>query len=165
LICHPEKEEGTAGAGAVDFNRKEEYIMPGFDGTGPSGMGSMTGGGRGYCNPSGAAFGPAPARGSGYSGAGYGRGFGRGRGFRGGNGPDFSRGRGYGYGRGFGWQGAYPPAGGGYGPAYNAPYSAPYNINPGDEVNMLKGEAETMKSELEAIQKRIEEIELKSSEA
>ena len=26
--------------------------MPGFDGTGPSGRGPMTGGGRGYCNPS-----------------------------------------------------------------------------------------------------------------
>jgi len=25
--------------------------MPGFDGTGPAGMGSMTGGGRGWCNP------------------------------------------------------------------------------------------------------------------
>jgi len=25
--------------------------MPGFDGTGPNGMGSMTGGGRGFCNP------------------------------------------------------------------------------------------------------------------
>jgi len=25
--------------------------MPGFDGTGPSGMGPMTGGGRGLCNP------------------------------------------------------------------------------------------------------------------
>lgn len=25
--------------------------MPGFDGTGPRGMGSMTGGGRGFCSP------------------------------------------------------------------------------------------------------------------
>ncbi|HEY91588.1 MAG TPA: DUF5320 domain-containing protein [Dehalococcoidia bacterium] len=25
--------------------------MPGFDGTGPNGMGSMTGGGRGFCRP------------------------------------------------------------------------------------------------------------------
>lgn len=25
--------------------------MPGFDGTGPEGMGPMTGGGRGWCNP------------------------------------------------------------------------------------------------------------------
>ena len=28
--------------------------MPGFDGTGPRGMGPMTGGGRGFCNPRGA---------------------------------------------------------------------------------------------------------------
>jgi len=27
--------------------------MPGFDGTGPNGMGAMTGGGRGLCNPRG----------------------------------------------------------------------------------------------------------------
>jgi len=27
--------------------------MPGFDGTGPRGMGPMTGGGRGFCNPRG----------------------------------------------------------------------------------------------------------------
>ena len=27
--------------------------MPGFDGTGPRGMGAMTGGGRGFCNPRG----------------------------------------------------------------------------------------------------------------
>ena len=108
--------------------------MPGFDRTGPSGMGPMTGGGRGYCNPSQAAYGPAPA---------WGRRLGRGRGFGGG------------YGRGFG---------GWYGPAYNAPYGSPYNMNPEDEVNMLKGEADAVKSELDAIQKRIEELESKSSE-
>jgi hypothetical protein len=28
--------------------------MPGFDGTGPRGMGPMTGGGRGFCSPFGA---------------------------------------------------------------------------------------------------------------
>lgn len=30
--------------------------MPGFDGTGPAGMGPMTGGGRGLCNPYGARY-------------------------------------------------------------------------------------------------------------
>lgn len=38
--------------------------MPGFDGTGPAGMGPMTGGGRGWCNPYGplyAGYGPYPA--------------------------------------------------------------------------------------------------------
>lgn len=30
--------------------------MPGFDGTGPAGMGPMTGGGRGWCSPYGHAY-------------------------------------------------------------------------------------------------------------
>jgi hypothetical protein len=30
--------------------------MPGFDGTGPAGMGPMTGGGRGWCSPYGAPY-------------------------------------------------------------------------------------------------------------
>jgi len=36
--------------------------MPGFDGTGPRGMGPMTGGGRGFCSPwgIGAALGATP---------------------------------------------------------------------------------------------------------
>lgn len=153
MRCLPEEEEDAAGVGAVNFNRKEMFSMPGFDRTGPSGMGPMTGGGRGYCNPSQSAYGPSPAWGPGYSGAGYGRGSGRGRGF------------GRGYGRGFGWRVAYPPTGGWYEPAYNVPYGGSYNINPEDEVNMLKGEADDIKSELDAIQKRIEELESKSSEA
>ena len=162
MRCHPEGGD-AAGAGAVDFKGKEVFYMPGFDGAGPSGMGPMTGGGRGYCNPSQTGYGPAPASGPGYGGgAGYGRGFGRGRGFRGGFGPGFGEGRGYG--RGFGWRGAYPPAGGWYGPAYNAPYGSPYPTKPEDEVNMLKGEADAVKSELDAINKRIEELEAQSSE-
>jgi len=38
--------------------------MPGFDGTGPAGMGPMTGGARGWCNPYSplyAGYGPYPA--------------------------------------------------------------------------------------------------------
>jgi len=34
--------------------------MPGFDGTGPRGMGPMTGGGRGFCNPWGMRATPRP---------------------------------------------------------------------------------------------------------
>lgn len=91
--------------------------MPGFDGTGPRGMGPMTGGGRGFCNPNFAGMGApymgnpyarnygqgAPYPGPGdpcraytytpYGGFGMGRGFGRGRGMK----------RGMGRGRGFGW--------------------------------------------------------------
>ena len=114
MRCRPGEEEDTAGAGAVDFEGKEVFYMPRFDGTGPAGMGPMTGWGRGICNPSQTAYGPAPAWGPGYRGSGYGQGFGRGRGF----GPDrgFGRGQGFGrgrgYGRGFGMRGAYPAWGG-----------------------------------------------------
>ncbi len=45
--------------------------MPGFDGTGPRGMGPMTGGGRGFCSPWGIgaafrAYGVSPRTGYGY---------------------------------------------------------------------------------------------------
>jgi hypothetical protein len=56
--------------------RTRRYIMPGFDGTGPLGEGPMTGGGFGYCTPTGTrrfSQGRFP----------FGRrAFGRGRGFR-----------------------------------------------------------------------------------
>jgi len=80
--------------------------MPGFDGTGPSGRGPMTGGARGWCNPHVAAPGTygvtrrpigrqmAPAYGA-PRGV-YGRGrprWGLGRGFRGGRGRGRGRGR------------------------------------------------------------------------
>jgi hypothetical protein len=94
--------------------------MPGFNGTGPAGLGPMTGWGRGYCNPYIASYGQAPVTGPTYWAPGYWRGFGRGlgfgrgralgRGFRRGYGPGF--GWGLGYGRGFGWRRAYPAWGG-----------------------------------------------------
>jgi hypothetical protein len=51
--------------------------MPGFDGTGPRGMGPMTGGGRGYCSHRGVGLGWAPrwGRGRGGYGPGYGYGY------------------------------------------------------------------------------------------
>jgi len=87
--------------------------MPGFNGTGPRGMGPMTGGGRGFCNPH-YAGGRPPVMGaypyttpygagyvppyggyySPYAAYPYGS-FGFGRGFR--------MGRGFGFGRGFRW--------------------------------------------------------------
>lgn len=36
-------------------------------------------------------------------------------------------------------------------------------MNPNEEVNMLKGEAEAMKNELDAVNKRIEELESQSA--
>ena len=105
MICHPEEEGDTVGVGAVDFEGKEVFYMPGFNGAGPAGMGPMTGWGQGYCNPSRPAYASAPALEAGYRAAAYGRGFGRG----------FGRGRGVGrgrdYERGFGRRGAYPARG------------------------------------------------------
>ena len=118
--------------------------MPGFDQTGPMGAGPMTGGTRGRCNP--ATDGNIPAYAGGY---GYGRGLGLRRGFRGGYGP--GRGRRRGYGRGYGW---YPPAAG---PAYS--------IDAAGEINMLKADADDMQKSLNAINKRIEELESKPVES
>lgn len=122
--------------------------MPGFNGTGPRGEGPMTGGGRGYCNPGYAGY-----------GRGYGRGYGMARGFRGGFGPGSRGGRGYG--RGYGRQGMA----GWYGPAYDVPYGDTYAMKPEAEVSMLKEEAAAIKNDLDAIYKRIEEIESQSSDS
>ncbi len=121
--------------------------MPGFDGTGPMGAGPMTGGGRGMCNP-----GERPYA---FGGRGFRQGFGAGFG------PGFGRGRGYG--RGYGRRWAYPPAGEPYGAAYEASYANPYVMKPEDEINVLRNEAGYIKEELDAIHKRIEELEAKSS--
>jgi len=144
-------------AGAVDFRGKEVFHMPGFDGTGPMGAGPMTGGARGFCNP--AYAGQAPLYGRGF---GYGRGYGRGRGFRRGYGPGLGWGRGYG--RGFGWRASYPAGGAGYGPAYGPLYGNPYGMSSEDELQMLRNEADAIKSDLEGINMRIEELESKSSQ-
>ena len=49
--------------------------MPGFDGTGPGGMGPMTGGGRGYCAVALNGAGNRPIGRRGFYGRGGGRGF------------------------------------------------------------------------------------------
>ena len=117
--------------------------MPKGDGTGPRGLGPMTGRAAGYC--------------AGYPIAGFmnayvgrpGLGFGYGRGF--------GRGLGRGYGRGFWPIYPYPiaspmPYGGGfYQPA----------AEPKQEMEMLAEEANALKEQLEAINKRITELEEK----
>jgi hypothetical protein len=115
--------------------------MPAGDGTGPAGMGPMTGWGMGYCG--------------GYDAPGWAYpGFGRGRGYGG------RMGRG---GGGWGWRhqfyatglprwarwGARPIA------AYGGPYAAPSREN---EIEMLKGEAEWLKEQLDAIAQRMEDL-------
>ena len=107
--------------------------MPGFDRTGPRGMGPMTGGGRGYCNP-----------------GGFGRGYG------------FGRGLGRGYGRGWGTPypvaGQRPYYGA---PADVMPGIDPYapQMNREQELDFLKNQAEAAKEQLAQIDARIKELE------
>lgn len=114
--------------------------MPGGDGTGPAGMGPMTGRAAGYCagySTPGAAN-PVPGRG-------YGFGFGRGLGF------------GFRGGRGRRW--AAPYAG------YGVPYVPPYGPAPTrqQEMEALQSQAKYLEGVLEEIKKRIAEIEAKKT--
>jgi hypothetical protein len=120
--------------------------MPAGDGTGPRGMGPMTGRGAGYC----AGYGvpgyanPIPGRGS---GMGWGRGGGGG----------------------WGWRNRYYATGlpgwarFGYAPAWGAPPAAygPYAAPPTgeQEAEFLKTQAEWLQQQLDAISQRITELE------
>ncbi len=133
--------------------------MPGGDGTGPGGMGPMTGRAAGYC----AGY-PVP----GYMNPVGGRGFGA-----------FGRGRGGGRGGGWGWRNQFYATGmtgwqrAGLGmPAYGAPagYPAPYPTpfapaaTEEQELDALKGQAEYFEDALEGIKKRIDELQGKSGD-
>ena len=123
--------------------------MPRGDGTGPAGMGPMTGRAAGYC----AGY-PVP----GYMNPGEGRGFwGRGRGG--------GWGRGRGFGRGFVWAGAgygYPIWGGVADP--NVAYAGSFApaVTSEQELDGLKQQAEYFQNALGEINKRIEQLEAKS---
>ncbi len=117
--------------------------MPRGDGTGPAGLGPMTGRGAGYC--------------AGYSVPGYmnpipGRGLGLGFGG--------------GWGRGWRWRNWYYATGlpgwarFGYAPAWSAApaYTAP---TPEQELDVLKRQAEWLQNQLDAINKRVAELEEK----
>jgi len=115
--------------------------MPRGDGTGPGGLGPMTGRGAGYC----AGY-STPGFMNSYGGRlGLGRGYGRG----------YGRGLGFGYGRGFapGYVNPTP---------YNPPvysggyYQAP--IDPKQELGMLNEDANALKEQLDSINKRITEL-------
>jgi hypothetical protein len=114
--------------------------MPGFDGTGPRGLGPRTGGGFGYCSP-----GSGPAYGTG----GFPRGAGRGGFPRGGG-----RGRAWGGGRGWGWQAIYG--------GYPSPYwgtSPTAQWTPQQELESLQAQAQAMEQDLQNIRQRITELE------
>jgi hypothetical protein len=113
--------------------------MPRGNGTGPAGMGPMTGRGAGYC----AGYGV-----SGYANPAFGRGFGFGRG----GGRGFGGG---GWGRRNWFNATGLPGWMGFG-GYAAPYQQP---DPESEKQALKSQAEAMRSELEAVDKRLAEIE------
>jgi hypothetical protein len=127
--------------------------MPAGDGTGPRGMGPMTGRGAGYCagyDMPGYAH-PMPGRG-------FGMGWGRGRAWGGG------------WGRGRGWRHQYYATGVpgwarfGYAPAWGAPPApayGPYGAPPSSEqeAEFLRTQAEWLKEQLDAISQRITELE------
>jgi hypothetical protein len=123
--------------------------MPAGDGTGPMGMGPMTGRAAGYC----AGYG-MPGYTNPIAGRGLGMGFGRGRGFWGG-----------GRGGGRGWRNRFYTAGvpgsawGGM--PYGAPYAVPYAATPTkeQELDMLKGQAGQFEAALGDIRKRLQELE------
>jgi len=109
--------------------------MPRGDGTGPAGMGPMTGRAAGYCAgyPVPGFANPIPGRGSGF---GYGRGLGLG--FRGG-------------------RRAFPFFGYGYGYPY-AP-SLGTEPTPQQEIEVLQNQSKYLQDSLEGINKRIAELE------
>lgn len=119
--------------------------MPAGDGTGPMGRGPRTGRGLGYCAGYGAPgyMNPAPGR-----GLGLGRGGGRGWG-----------------GGGRGWRHMYYATGlpgwarGGYAPGWGyGPYRGPV-VSSEQEADWLKGQAEALQRQLDAIGQRLEELE------
>jgi hypothetical protein len=114
--------------------------MPGLDRSGPMGAGPMTGGRRGICGRAAGAI-NLPVYGGGY-------GYGRGMGFR----------RGYGRGRGYGFGPAYG------GVAYPQAYGTRYPVSKTDEMEMLRADAEAMRQSLDAIQRRLADLEKEGSE-
>ncbi len=117
--------------------------MPAGDGTGPMGMGPMTGRAAGYC----AGY-RIPGYNNPITGRGFGWGLGGGRGFWGGR----------------GWRRRYYATGlpgwirfGGY----TAPYAYPgayYKPDPEMEKQALKNQANALQSELDAVNKRLGEL-------
>lgn len=110
--------------------------MPAGNGTGPMGKGPMTGRGAGYCS------------GSNAPGFAWGCGVGRGRGF----GPGFGAGYGAGSGAGRGRRNRFfagAPQG----------YAGPQEMDPAMEKQALANQAEALQAQLDAIRKRLTEME------
>lgn len=110
--------------------------MPGFDKSGPMAAGAMTGGRRGVCSTRESADTLAS-----------GRGYGAGQGCR--RGRFFAGGTGRGFGRGLAADGR----------TVSAPMRAP---SPPDELAYLTQEAQNLKTNLQVIQQRIDDLQPKS---
>jgi len=123
--------------------------MPAGDGTGPAGLGPMTGRAAGFCAGYPVPGYMNPVGGRGYWG--WGRGFwGRGRGWRNwyyATGlPGWAR-------AGYGW----PAWGGAVGPY--VPFPGPAAPTPEQELEVLRQQAEFLQNSIDAVNKRIEELE------
>ncbi len=120
--------------------------MPRGDGTGPMGMGPMTGRAAGYC--------------AGYGVPGYANPVGgRGMGFGGGRGMGRGRGRGRGFGRGWLGGAAWGPAFGAYAAPYPPAYGAAYAPPPEVERDALQTQARNLEAALKEIRDRLDQIE------
>jgi len=124
-------------------NRKEMKNMPRGDGTGPGGLGPMTGRAAGYC--------------AGYSVPGYMNPYG------GRSGLGFGYGRGYGRGYGKGFWPAYPYPTTTAPTAYGGGFYQP-PVEPKQEMEMLTEDAKALKEQLDSINKRIAELEKSKKE-
>jgi len=131
--------------------------MPGGDGTGPGGMGPMTGRAAGFCAGYPVPGYTNPVGGRGYFGMGRGGGWGRRNMFYATGVPGWQR-----FGSGYPAYGGAAPYGG-VAP-YGAPYGGPYGpaTTKEQELDMLKGQAEYFEDALDGIKKRITELEAKS---
>ncbi|MBW2982167.1 DUF5320 domain-containing protein [Candidatus Woesearchaeota archaeon] len=107
--------------------------MPGGDGTGPNGQGSMTGRGAGYC----AGFDRPGFANPGFGRRGFGRGF---------------RGRGFGRGFGFRRMAVAPVA-----PVIPV-YREPVELSKEEKIKILEADRKDIEAELEEIKKEIDEI-------
>lgn len=122
--------------------------MPRGDGTGPAGMGPMTGRAAGFCAVYGVPGYMNPVGGRGYGGWGRGGGWGRRNWYYATGLPGWAR-AGYGVPA---WGGAVNPN------AYSGAPFAP-SVTAQQELDALKGQAEYLEDSLAGIKKRMEEIE------
>jgi len=122
--------------------------MPGGNGTGPMGMGPMTGRAAGYCAGFDRPGFMNPMFGRGFGGGGWGRGGGRGR-----RNMYFATGL-------TGWQ-----RGAGNWPFFGGPAGAPFPaaMNANQQAEALKNQAASLERALEDIRRQIDELQAKES--